>query len=95
MVDQAEDDPLGRAEPALGLVARKHALLGFSGRILTSGQGVENLVAEIAEPQGRSNMSLAAFLALADALGVAPGALLKPAELPEVKRGRPKKSPTS
>lgn len=39
---------------------------------------------------GRAAVSLGALAAIADALAVKPGVLLKEAELPEVKRGRPR-----
>jgi transcriptional regulator with XRE-family HTH domain len=42
---------------------------------------------------GKTNLGVAALVKLADALGVEPGALFKPAKLPEVKRGRPRKKP--
>jgi transcriptional regulator with XRE-family HTH domain len=41
---------------------------------------------------GKTNLGVAVLVKLADVLGVAPGVLLRPAELPEVKRGRPRKS---
>lgn len=39
--------------------------------------------------RGKTNLSVAVVVALADALGVAPGSLFKKARLPEVQRGRP------
>ncbi|XXT15352.1 helix-turn-helix transcriptional regulator [Sorangium sp. So ce429] len=42
---------------------------------------------------GRYNISLRTLLAVASALEVAPGALLRPAILDETKRGRPKAQP--
>jgi transcriptional regulator with XRE-family HTH domain len=44
---------------------------------------------------GETNLGVAVLIKLADVLGVQPGVLFKPAELPEVKRGRPKKAPTT
>ncbi|WP_324293042.1 MULTISPECIES: helix-turn-helix transcriptional regulator [Sorangium] len=42
---------------------------------------------------GRANLTLTTVVALASALEVAPARLLRPAKLPEVKRGRPRKAP--
>jgi transcriptional regulator with XRE-family HTH domain len=42
---------------------------------------------------GRKKMSIEALLAIANALEVSPATLLRPATMPEVKRGRPRKSP--
>ncbi|WP_437643758.1 helix-turn-helix domain-containing protein [Sorangium sp. So ce362] len=42
---------------------------------------------------GRQKMSIEALLAIANALEVAPATLLRPATMPEVKRGRPRKAP--
>ncbi len=39
--------------------------------------------------RGRTNLSVSVLIALADALGVAPGSLLRRATLQEVRRGRP------
>jgi transcriptional regulator with XRE-family HTH domain len=45
---------------------------------------------------GRTNLGVEVLVKMADALGVDPRALLKPAKLPEVKRGRPpKKKPAT
>jgi transcriptional regulator with XRE-family HTH domain len=41
---------------------------------------------------GRQSLSLAALLMIANALEVAPSALLRPAKMPDVKRGRPRKT---
>jgi transcriptional regulator with XRE-family HTH domain len=41
--------------------------------------------------RGSTNLSIAVLVALADALDVAPGALLRPAKLSPAQRGRPKK----
>lgn len=41
--------------------------------------------------RGTTNLSLAVLVALADALKVAPGSLLRPAKLPPPQRGRPRK----
>ena len=41
--------------------------------------------------RGKTNLSVAVVVALADALGVSPGSLFKRATLPEVRRGRPPK----
>jgi len=40
----------------------------------------------------KSNISLSVLLGIADGLGVPPRDLLRPAEMPEVKRGRPRKA---
>ncbi|WP_434043042.1 MULTISPECIES: helix-turn-helix domain-containing protein [Sorangium] len=42
---------------------------------------------------GRVNPSVGVLVQLADALEVSPGILLRPATMPEVKRGRPPKTP--
>jgi transcriptional regulator with XRE-family HTH domain len=39
--------------------------------------------------RGRTNLSVQVLASLADALGVEPGRLLRPAKLPEARRGRP------
>ena len=39
--------------------------------------------------RGKTNLSIATLVSLADALDVTPGSLLKKAVLPEVQRGRP------
>ena len=39
--------------------------------------------------RGKTNLSVAVVVALADALSVTPGTLLKEATLPEAQRGRP------
>ncbi|XXY13611.1 helix-turn-helix transcriptional regulator [Sorangium sp. So ce216] len=41
----------------------------------------------------RQSVSLGALVRLANALDVSPAALLRPAEMPEIKRGRPRKRP--
>ncbi|KYG01441.1 Cro/Cl family transcriptional regulator [Sorangium cellulosum] len=41
----------------------------------------------------RQSVSLGALVRLANALDVSPGVLLRPAEMPEIKRGRPRKYP--
>ncbi|WP_437665622.1 helix-turn-helix domain-containing protein [Sorangium sp. So ce1182] len=41
---------------------------------------------------GKVNLTLVSLVTLADALGVSPGNLLRPASLLEVKRGRPRGS---
>jgi transcriptional regulator with XRE-family HTH domain len=43
--------------------------------------------------RGRANLTLALLIALADALGVEPGALLRKAALPRVRPGRPPQRP--
>lgn len=48
-------------------------------------------VAEI--ETGRVNIRVTVLAAIAEALNVTPGTLLKPAEMPEIVRGRPKKQP--
>ncbi|AGP39253.1 Cro/Cl family transcriptional regulator [Sorangium cellulosum] len=40
----------------------------------------------------QTNVGMAGLVKLADALGVRPGVLLRPRELPPVKRGRPRKA---
>ncbi|WP_437925342.1 helix-turn-helix transcriptional regulator [Sorangium sp. So ce291] len=40
----------------------------------------------------RQSVSLGALVRLANALDVSPAALLRPAEMPEIKRGRPRKA---
>jgi transcriptional regulator with XRE-family HTH domain len=42
---------------------------------------------------GRQKMSIEALLDIANALEVPPANLLRPATMPEVKRGRPRKTP--
>ncbi|XXY46060.1 helix-turn-helix transcriptional regulator [Sorangium sp. So ce269] len=42
---------------------------------------------------GRQSMSLGTLVRLANALDVSPGVLLRSAEMPEIKRGRPRKRP--
>ncbi|WP_437312166.1 hypothetical protein [Sorangium sp. So ce388] len=42
---------------------------------------------------GRQSMSLGTLVRLANALDVSPGVLLRSAEMPENKRGRPRKRP--
>lgn len=41
--------------------------------------------------RGKTNLSVTVVVALADALGVAPGSLFKKAQLPQAQRGRPTK----
>ena len=43
--------------------------------------------------RARTSVSLATLVAIAEALGATPRDLLRPAEMPEVKRGRPRKKP--
>ncbi|MFT3773401.1 MAG: helix-turn-helix transcriptional regulator [Minicystis sp.] len=43
---------------------------------------------------GRVNIRVTVLAAIAEALDVSPTALLKPAKLPDVVRGRPRKKPT-
>ncbi|WP_438028239.1 helix-turn-helix domain-containing protein [Sorangium sp. So ce233] len=43
--------------------------------------------------RGKSSIGLASIVALADALGVPPWKLLRPAIMPEAKRGRPRGAP--
>jgi transcriptional regulator with XRE-family HTH domain len=40
--------------------------------------------------RGRTNLSVAVLVALAEALGVSPGGLFRKAALPEARRGRPR-----
>jgi transcriptional regulator with XRE-family HTH domain len=40
--------------------------------------------------RARSNISMAVFIGLADALGVAPSRLLRPTDLPPARPGRPR-----
>jgi len=61
----------------------QEALAEVTGRDLRFVQKVET---------GRHNLSLATLVALANALEVSPAALLRPAELPKVQRGRPRKA---
>ncbi|MGK3974145.1 helix-turn-helix domain-containing protein [Sorangium sp. So ce118] len=42
---------------------------------------------------GRQSMSLGTLVRLANALDVSPGVLLRSAEMPEIKRGRPRRRP--
>jgi transcriptional regulator with XRE-family HTH domain len=42
---------------------------------------------------GRVNPSVGVLVQLADALDVSPAILLRPATMPEIKRGRPRKTP--
>jgi transcriptional regulator with XRE-family HTH domain len=44
--------------------------------------------------RARTSVSLATLVAIAEALGVTPRDLLRPARMVEVKRGRPPKKPT-
>jgi transcriptional regulator with XRE-family HTH domain len=41
----------------------------------------------------RQSVSITTLVRLANALDVSPGALLRPATMPEIKRGRPRKAP--
>jgi transcriptional regulator with XRE-family HTH domain len=43
--------------------------------------------------RARTNIGVGVLVKLADALAVAPGVLFRRQELPQVKRGRPKKTP--
>ncbi len=63
---------------------------GLTQEALAEAVGVElRTVARI--EAGTANVVLSTLVDLADALGVKPGALLKQAEMPEVKRGRPRR----
>ncbi|WP_437667505.1 helix-turn-helix domain-containing protein [Sorangium sp. So ce1182] len=42
--------------------------------------------------RAKTNVGVAVLVRLADVLGVPPGVLFRPRELPQVKRGRPKKT---
>jgi transcriptional regulator with XRE-family HTH domain len=44
--------------------------------------------------RARSNISMAVFIGLAEALGVAPSRLLRPADLPHARPGRPRSRKT-
>lgn len=43
--------------------------------------------------RAKTSLSLATLVAIAEALGATPRDLLRPAKLPEAKRGRPRKNP--
>jgi len=84
--------------------ARVTTVLGYIGanvRRLRLKKGLtQEALAEVAEldlrflqrvERGQTNVGVAVVVALADALGVAPGVLFKKAVLPDVKPGRPRK----
>ncbi len=63
---------------------------GLTQEALAEAVGLElRTVARI--ESGTANVVLSTLVDLSDALGVKPGALLKEAEMPEVKRGRPRR----
>jgi len=66
---------------------------GLTQESLAQAVGVELRTVQRIEG-GKTNLGVAVLVELAHVLGVKPAALLKEAEVPEVKRGRPKKSPT-
>jgi transcriptional regulator with XRE-family HTH domain len=43
--------------------------------------------------RGRTNIGVIALVQIANSLGVSPASLFRKAELPEAKRGRPRKAP--
>jgi transcriptional regulator with XRE-family HTH domain len=73
-----------------GNVVRARARAGFTQEKLAEMAELDLRFLQRVE-RGRTNMSVAVVVALADALGVLPGSLFKKATLPEVRRGRPPK----
>jgi transcriptional regulator with XRE-family HTH domain len=64
---------------------------GLTQEALAEAVGVDLRFIQKVE-SGKASISLGTLVALAEALAVKPGVLLKEAELPEVKRGRPRKA---
>lgn len=64
---------------------------GLTQEALAEAVGVDLRFIQKVE-SGKASISLGTLVAIADALGVKPGVLLKEAELPEAKRGRPRKA---
>ncbi len=64
---------------------------GLTQEALAEAVGVDLRFIQKVE-SGKASVSLGTLVALAEALAVKPGVLLKEAELPEVKRGRPRKA---
>ena len=64
---------------------------GLTQEALAEAVGVDLRFIQKVE-SGKASVSLGTLVAIAEALAVKPGVLLKEAELPEVKRGRPKKA---
>jgi len=88
------DDP--RVAELLGYIGanvfRLRRKQGLTQEQLAEAAGLDLSFAQKVE-RAETNFSIAVLSKLADALGVAPAALLKPAERPAVKRGRPPKKP--
>jgi transcriptional regulator with XRE-family HTH domain len=64
---------------------------GLTQEALAGAVGVDLRFIQKVESR-KASVSLGTLVALAEALAVKPGALLKEAELPEAKRGRPRKA---
>ena len=63
---------------------------GITQEQLAEAAGIELRTMQAIEV-GRQSMSLGTLVRLAHALAVSPGVLLRSAEMPEIKRGRPRK----
>ncbi|WP_437679037.1 helix-turn-helix domain-containing protein [Sorangium sp. So ce131] len=63
---------------------------GITQEQLAEAAGIELRTMQAIEV-GRQSMSLGTLVRLANALDVSPGVLLRSAEMPEIKRGRPRK----
>jgi len=73
-----------------GNVHRLRRERGLTQEKLAEATGIETNYVQMIE-HASTNLSVKVLVHLADALGVEVEALLQPAELPEVKRGRPPK----
>jgi transcriptional regulator with XRE-family HTH domain len=71
-------------------VRRMRLRRGLTQERLAEDAGLELRFVQRVE-RAETNLSVAALVGLADALGVPPGQLFKKAELPPAQRGRPKK----
>jgi transcriptional regulator with XRE-family HTH domain len=69
-------------------VSRARARAGLTQEKLAEAAEVDLRFLQRVE-RGRTNLSVAVLVALADALGVAPGSLLRKAALSKARRGRP------
>jgi transcriptional regulator with XRE-family HTH domain len=90
--------PTARGREALTYIAanvrRARARLGMTQERLAEAAELDLRFLQRVE-RGTANPSAVTLVALADALGVTPGALFKKAALPEVRRGRPPASTRS
>ncbi len=71
-------------------VRRLRADRGLTQDALSKAVGIDLRTLQRIEV-GEASLGVKTLVELADALGVKPGALLKEAEMPEVKRGRPRR----